>query len=83
MVTRLVTLDRESAQGTYNSNESWRTSFFYISDLGINCWVSLPRFVSGVQQWRQDYKQGLVPPKPHIPEPRPGTAIWLETRERK
>ena len=83
MVVRAVKVTEESSPGIYRSTEFWTTSFFYISNLGANYWIGLPRFTSEVSKWRQNYRKGIHLPKPHIPEPRPETAIWIETRERR
>ena len=83
MVVRAIKDTEESLPGIYRSTESWTTSFFYISDLGANYWIGLPRFTSEVSQWRQNFRRGIRLPKPHIPEPRPETVIWIETRERR
>ena len=83
MVVRAVNVTEESLPGIYRSTEFWTTSFFYISDLDANYWIGLPRFASEVSKWRQNYRKGIRSPKPHIPEPRPETVVWIETRERR
>ena len=83
MVVRAIKDTEESSPGIYWSAESWTISFFYISDLGVNYWIGLERFTSEISQWRRNFRRGIRLPQPHIPEPRPETAIWVETRERK
>ena len=83
MVVRAIKDTEESSPGIYRSAESWTISFFYISDLGVNYWIGLERFTSEISQWRRNFRRGIRLPQPHIPEPRPETAIWVETRERK
>ena len=69
MVVRAIKDTEESLPGIYRSAESWTTSFFYISDLGVNYWIGLQRFTSEVSQWRQNFRRGIRLPQPHIPEP--------------
>ena len=83
MVVRAIKETEESSLGIYRSAESWTISFFYISDLGVNYWIGLQRFTSEILQWRRNFRRGIRLVQPHIPEPRPETAIWVETRERK
>ena len=83
MVVRAVKDTEENSPGIYRSAESWTISFFYISDLGVNYWIGLQRFTSEISQWRRNFRRGIRLPQPHIPEPRPETAVWVETRERK
>ena len=83
MVVRAIKETEESSPGIYRSAESWTIIFFYISDLGVNYWIGLQRFTSEISQWRRNFRRGIRLPQPHIPEPRPETAIWVETRERK
>ena len=83
MVVRAIKDTEESSPGIYRSAESWTISFFYISDLGVNYWIGLERFTSEISQWRRNFRRGIRLPQLHIPEPRPETAIWVETRERK
>ena len=83
MVVRAIKDTEESLPGIYRSAESWTISFFYISDLGVNYWIGLQRFTSEISQWRRNFRRGIRLPQPHIPEPRPETVIWVETRERK
>ena len=83
MVVRAIKDTEENSPGIYWSAESWTISFFYISDLGVNHWMGLQRFTSEVSQWRRNFRRGVHLPQPHIPEPRPEAAIWVETRERK
>ena len=83
MVVRAIKDTEESSPGIYRSAESWTISFFYISDLGVNYWIGLQRFTSEISQWRRNFRRGIRLIQPHIPEPRPETAIWVETRERK
>ena len=83
MVIRAIKDTEESSLGIYRSAESWSISFFYISDLGVNYWIGLQRFTSDILQWRQNFRRGICLVQPRIPEPRPETAIWVETRERK
>ena len=83
MVVRAIKDTEESSPGIYRSAESWTISFFYISDLGVNYWIGLQRFTSEISQWRRNFRRGIRLVQPHIPEPRPETAIWVETRERK
>ena len=83
MVVRAIKSTEESSPGIYRSAESWTISFFYISDLGVNYWIGLQRFTSEISQWRRNFRRGIRLVQPHIPEPRPETAIWVETRERK
>ena len=83
MVVRAIKETKESSLGIYRSAESWTISFFYISDLGVNYWIGLERFTSEISQWRRNFRRGIRLVQPCIPEPRPETAIWVETRERK
>ena len=83
MVVRAIKDTEESSPGIYQSAESWTISFFYISDLAVNYWIGLQRFTSEISQWRRNFRRGIRLVQPHIPEPRPETAIWVETRERK
>jgi len=82
IVIRQVSRPREVQPGIYGTTDCWLSSYFYISDLGVNCWVSLPRFVYGVRRWRKEKELGTPLLEALIPEPRPETAIWIETRTR-
>ena len=83
MVVRAVDIRQETAPGVYGPPETWRTSFFYISLVGANFWVSLPRFFQGVKKYREACKKGKKPPKPFISKPRPEIAVWIESEERR
>ena len=82
MVVRLLKVNREIEPGLYGKEETWTTSYFYISDLGVNCWISQARFNFGVYNHRRNLKEGKTEPKPFFPDPRPDAAIWVETLER-
>ena len=83
IVVRVVDIRQETAPGVYGPHETWRTSFFYISLVGANFWVSLPRFAQGVKKYRESCKKGKKPPKPLISKPRPEIAVWIESEERR
>ena len=83
MVVRAVSIRQETAPGVYGPHESWKTSFFYISSVGANFWISLPRFAQGVQKYRESCRKGKKPSRPFISKPRPEIAIWVESEERR
>ena len=83
MVVRAVNIRQETAPGVYGSHKSWRTSFFYISSIGANYWISLPRFAQGVKKYRESCKRRRKPSTPFISKPRPEIAVWVEPEDRR
>ena len=83
IVIRHVYIRRETSPGLYGSHEAWRTSFFYITSRGANYWLSLPRFFTGVNRFKEVCRIGKKPPRPFISEPRPELAVWVESEHRR
>ena len=97
-VIRLVKVSQEREPGIYSREDVWTTSYFYITDQGVNHWISKLSFVAGIHRerkelkklWKEELEAGLdetkperpEPKKPLFPEPRPEAAIWVETETR-
>ena len=95
-VVRLIKTSQEVELGIYTKNEIWATSYFYITDQGVNHWISRDTFVQGQKELRDNlkelwklgkekgfeaYKEAEIP-EARFPKPRPETAVWVETETR-
>ena len=93
---RLIKTSQEVELGIYTRNEIWATSYFYITDQGVNHWISRDTFVQGQKElqdnlkelWKlgtekgfEAYKEAEIP-EARFPKPRPETAVWVETETR-
>ena len=83
IVVRNVYIRQETSPGMYGSHEAWRTIFFYITSRGANYWVSLSRFFTGVNKYKEACRKGRKPPRPFISKPRPELAVWVESEQRR
>ena len=83
IVIRQVYIRQETSPGIYGSHESWRTSLFYITSIGANYWLSLHRFFTGVNRFKEACRIGKKPLRPFISEPRPELAVWAESEHRR
>ena len=83
MVVRNVYMRQEISPGMYGSHEAWRTNFFYITAIGANYWVSLPRFFKGVNKYKKACRKGRKPLRPFISKLRPELALWVESEEKR